>query len=150
MSGRVEAIWKKTSHGGVMDPVEQVNAIADQGLEDDANFGAARQVTVIEQEVFDRIKENLPTSEPALRRANIMVSGLQLKNMNNHVLIVGEAEILLRGETRPCKLMDEQCQGLRDALDPDWYGGAHGGVIKGGAIRIGDLASIELPPAVSS
>ena len=150
MSGRVEAIWKKRSRGGLMDSVEQVNAIANKGLEDDANFGATRQVTVIEQEVFDRIKEELPESEPGMRRANIMVSGLKLRNMRNHVLVVGEAEILLRGETRPCELMDEQCRGLQDALDPNWYGGAHGGVIRGGAIRVGDAASMELPSAVLS
>ena len=150
MNGRIEALWKKRSHGGGMDPVEQVNAVAGRGLEGDANFGATRQVTVIEKEIFDKIKDTLPESEPGMRRANIMVSGIQLKNMKNHVLIIGEAHILLRGETRPCELMDEQCQGLLDALDPDWYGGAHGAVIKGGSIRVGDLATIELLSPVPS
>ena len=150
MNGRVEALWKKKSHRGVMDPVEQVNAVADRGLEGDANFGTTRQVTVIEKEIFDKIKEVLPESEPGMRRANIMVSGIQLKNMKNHVLIIGEAHILLRGETRPCELMDEQCQGLLDALDPDWYRGAHGAVIKGGSIPVGDLATIELLSPVPS
>ena len=60
MSGRVEAIWKKRSRGGLMDAVEHVKAIAGKGLEDDANFGTTRQVTVIEQEVFDRIKRSSP------------------------------------------------------------------------------------------
>ena len=133
-----------------MDSVEQVRAVADEGLEGDANFGATRHVTVIEKEIFDRIKELLPNAEPRMRRANIMVSGIQLKNMRNHILIVGEAHILLRGETRPCELMDEQCQGLLDALDPDWYGGAHGGFIKGGAIRVGDVATIKLPSPLPS
>ena len=150
MNGRIEALWKKTSHGGVMDPVEQVNAVADRGLEGDANFNATRQVTVIEKEVFERIKKSLPESEPGMRRANIMVSGIQLQNMKDHVLIVGEAHILLRGETRPCELMDEQCQGLLDALDPHWNGGVHGAVIKGGSIRVGDLATLKLPSPVQS
>jgi len=150
MNGRVEAIWKKRSHRGVMDPVEQVNAVADRGLEGDANFGATRQVTVIEKEIFDKIKDTLPECEPGMRRANIMVSGIQLQNMKDHVLIVGEAHILLRGETRPCELMDEQCQGLLDALDPHWNGGVHGAVIKGGSIRVGDLATLKLPSPVQS
>ena len=85
-----------------------------------------------------------------MRRANVMVSGIQLRNMKNHVLIVGEAHILLRGEPRPCERMDEQCQGLRDALDPDWHGGVHGTVIKGGSIRVGDLVTLERPSPVSS
>ena len=105
---------------------------------------------MIEKEIFDKIKEVLPESEPGMRRANIMVSGIQLKNIRNHTLIVGEAHILLRGETRPCELMDEQCQGLLDALDPDWHGGAHGGFIKGGTIRVGDVATIKLPSPLPS
>lgn len=150
MNGRIEALWKKRSRGGVMDPVEHVSAVADRGLEGDANFNATRQVTVIEKEVFQKIKESLPESAPGMRRANIMVSGIQLRHMKNHVLIVGEAHILLKGETRPCERMDEQCQGLRDALDPDWHGGVHGAVIKGGSIRVGDLATLERPSPVSS
>jgi len=105
---------------------------------------------VIEKEIFDKIKDTLPECEPGMRRANIMVSGIQLQNMKDHVLIVGEAHILLRGETRPCELMDEQCQGLLDALDPHWNGGVHGAVIKGGSIRVGDLATLKLPSPVQS
>ena len=36
MNGRIEALWKKRSRGGVMDPVEHVSAVADRGLEGDA------------------------------------------------------------------------------------------------------------------
>ena len=78
MSGRVEAIWSKRSHGGVMDPARDVIAVEGKGLEGDANFGATRQVTVIEKEVFDRILAELPGADPAMRRANIMVSGIRL------------------------------------------------------------------------
>ena len=46
MSGRVEAIWLKRSRRGVMDPVEEANAIVDMGLEGDAQFGRGRQVTI--------------------------------------------------------------------------------------------------------
>ena len=56
MNGRIEELWKQKSHGGVMYSVEHVNAIADRVLQCDANFDATRQVTVIEKEVFERIK----------------------------------------------------------------------------------------------
>ena len=150
MSGLVEAIWRKRSHGGVMDPVEHITAVVDEGLEADANFGSTRHVTVIEKEVFDRIRETLTAATPSMRRANIMVSGIRLENTRDHVLTVGDVRIRLRGETRPCELMDEQCQGLRGALDASWGGGAHGAVIEGGDIRVGDAASIEAPAAVPS
>ena len=143
MSGKVEAIWTKRAHGGVMDSADQATLVEGEGLVGDANFGATRQVTVIEKEVFDRIEAELPDSGPVMRRANIMVSGIRLEDSRDQVLILGDVKIRIRGETRPCELMDEQCPGLRDALDLHWGGGAHGSVIPGGELRVGDTATIE-------
>ena len=145
MSGRVEAIWTKRSKGGVMDAAQSVDALEGKGIEGDANFGATRQVSVIEKEVFDRIKDSLPDSDPAMRRANIMVSGIRLENARGHVLTMGRVKIRLRGETRPCEIMDEQCPGLRGKLDLKWAGGAHGAVIQSGSISVGDAAELEAP-----
>ena len=150
MSGRVERIWKKRAKLGPMDPYDEVDAVEGRGIEGDTNFGRTRQVTVIEKEVFDAIASELPDADPAMRRANVMVSGIRLENTRDHVLTIGEVQIRLRGETRPCELMDEQCPGLRSALGPNWNGGAHGSVIRGGRIRIGDAASIEAPAAVDA
>ena len=150
MSGKVEGIWLKRASGGVMDPVDGATAVAGKGLERDANFGRTRQVTVIEKEVFDRIAESLPDAEPIMRRANVMVSGIRLRDSHDHVLHLGSVKIRLRGETRPCEVMDAQCPGLRDALGGDWRGGAHGSVIEGGQLRVGDGASLEAPAAVEA
>ena len=144
MSGKVEAIWTKRAHGGVMDSADQATLVEGEGLVGDANFGATRQVTVIEKEVFDRIEAELPDSGPVMRRANIMVSGIRLEDSRDQVLILGDVKIRIRGETRPCELMDEQCPGLRDALDLHWGGGVHGSVIQGGELRVGDTATIEV------
>ena len=148
MSGKVEAIWTKRSRGGVMDTTDQARVVEGMGLEGDANFGGTRQVTVIEKEVFDRVRAELPNSDPAMRRANIMVSGVRLEDSLNQVLTLGDVKIRLRGETRPCHLMDEQCPGLRDALDLHWGGGAHGSVVQGGKLRVGDAVTIEAPVTV--
>jgi MOSC domain-containing protein YiiM len=146
MAGRLEAIWIKRSFGGVMDPALEVSLVAGRGIDTDANFGrASRQVTVIEREVFDRIRRTLPGAHPAMRRANLMVSGLRLADRRNHVLRVGGIGILLRGETTPCERMDEQCPGLRAALATDWGGGAHGIVLEDGIVRVGDTALLEGP-----
>ncbi|HET9947804.1 MAG TPA: MOSC domain-containing protein [Longimicrobiales bacterium] len=147
MAGRVEAIWLKRSVGGVMDGVPEATAVAEGGLEGDASFGrSSRQVTIIEKETFDRVRARLPAAEPVMRRANVMVSGLPLAGSTGRVLVLGEARVLVRGETRPCERMDAQCPGLRAALGPEWGGGAHGLVLEGGAIRVGDAARLE-PPA---
>ena len=150
MSGRVEAIWVKRSYGGVMDAADEVDLVADKGIVGDVSFGRRRQVTVIEKEVFDRVRESLPDAEPVMRRANIMVSGVRLMESRNRVLRVGGVRILLRGETRPCERMDEQCDGLRAALSADWGGGAHGTVLDDGLVRIGDAAVLEPVPTPAS
>jgi len=148
MSGKVEAIWTKRVRRGLMDTVNQATLVAGKGLVGDANFGATRQVTVIEKEVFDRIRSKLPDSAPTMRRANIMVSGIRLEDSRDQVLTLGDVKIRIRGEARPCELMDEQRPGLRDALDLHWGGGAHGSVTQGGELRVGDMATIAVAVTV--
>src|SRR5687767_12113717 len=115
MAGRIEAIWVKRSVGGVMDPADEVDMVAGKGIARDASFGRSRrQVTVIEKEVFDRVRVSLPGAEPVMRRANILLSGVRLVDSRRRVLRLGGVRILLHGETRPCERMDEQCDGLRD------------------------------------
>jgi|SRR5687768_9572374 len=143
MAGRVEAIWVKRSFRGVMDAADEVDMVAGKGITRDASFGRRRQVTVIEKEVFDRVRSTLPAADPVMRRANIMVSGIRLAESRNRVLRVGGVRILLRGETRPCERMDELCAGLRAALSTDWGGGAHGVVLDDGLVRVGDAAVLE-------
>jgi MOSC domain-containing protein YiiM len=146
--GRVEAIWIKRANGGPMDPVTDATLIASRGIQGNANQGGWRQVTVIEREVFDDLKDSFSDDvDPAMRRANLMISGVRLPNTRFHRLHVGDAVILLRGETRPCQLMDDTLPGLRKALQPDWSGGAFGSVLSGGAIRVGDEVWLEEPVA---
>lgn len=147
MDGRLESIWIKRAHGGVMDAAERAQAVEGQGLKGDAHFGRGRQVTVIARETFERIRGELPSARPVMRRANLMVSGVALEGSRGRILSVGPVRILVRGETRPCNLMDEQCAGLRAALETGWGGGVHGSVVRGGPLEVGDPVSIEDVPA---
>ncbi len=138
-TGRVEAIWLKTEHGGRMAAVDEVNGVEGRGLVGNADFDSRRHVTVIEQEVFESLKGELsPDVEPSMRRANFLVSGIRLEETKDRVLVLGDLRIRIRGETRPCMIMDQACQGLKDALAPDWRGGAHGGVMNDATVRVGD------------
>jgi MOSC domain-containing protein YiiM len=122
-----------------MDPVDDASAVEGRGLEGGADFGSSRHVTVIEMEVFERLKAEFYGSvEPVMRRANLMVSGIRLENTSDRVLAVGDLRIHIRGETRPCGQMDEACEGLRDALNPHWGAGAHGSVVNDATIAVGD------------
>jgi len=142
-AGRLEAIWIKRAKLGPMDPVDSARFEADRGIVGNANQGGKRQVTVIEREVFDHIRATLPEAQPIMRRANLMVSGIRLAQTVGHVLTVGGLRVNIQGETRPCYRMDEQCQGLTAALDPDWRGGVFGVVLDSGEVRVGDAVALS-------
>ncbi len=137
--GKLEAIWLKRTRGGPMDPVDEAVAVAGRGLEGGVDFDSDRHVTLIEREVFDRLRGSLDDSvEPAMRRANLLVSGIRLEHARDRMLAVGDLRIHIRGETRPCGQMEEACEGLLDALDSHWRGGAHGRVVNDATIAVGD------------
>ena len=137
--GVLEAIWLKRARGGPMDPVDEAVAVEGRGLEGGADFDRDRQVTLIEREVFERLKAEVDDSvEPVMRRANLLVSGIRLEDTRNRTLAVGDLRIHIHGETRPCGRMEGACEGLMDALDPHWGGGAHGSVVNDAIISVGN------------
>ena len=143
-AGRVEALWVKRAKRGPMDRVERCDLVAGKGIDSDANFGRGRrQVTVIEREVFDRIRDALPDADPAMRRANVMVSGVRLQGARDRILRLGGVRLHIRGETRPCERMDAQCPGLTSALDPDWNGGVYAVVLDDGPLAVGDTVELD-------
>jgi MOSC domain-containing protein YiiM len=142
--GRLDAIWIKRARRGPMDAVAEARLEEGRGLEGNADQGGWRQVTIVEKEVFDELRERFgPSLDPSARRANLMVSGIPLAETRDRWLRVGGSVIRIRGETRPCERMDEACAGLGEALRPEWRGGVFGVVVEGGEIRVGDEATIE-------
>lgn len=122
-----------------MDPVEEATIVAGRGLLGNANQGGRRQVTIIEQEVWQSLMDRLDDSvPPSARRANLMIEGVRLAESGGRVLRIGSCRIRIFGETRPCERMDEALPGLRDAMRKDWGGGAFGEALDDGTIAVGD------------
>ena len=144
--GQLEAIWIKTAHGGAMQPVSEAKTEKNKGLVGDTNFGRSkRQVTFIEKEVFDLLRDRLGDSiGPEMRRANFMVTGVELKETVGRILSVGDLKVKISGETKPCKIMDDACQGLREALVDEWKGGVYGCVLNDAVVKMGDPVSWDL------
>lgn len=142
--GRLTGIWVKRSHGGVMDAVETGDLVAGRGLRGNATQGGRRQVTILSLDRWRALTAHLPgPPSPMVRRANLLVEGVDLDFTRGRVLRLGEARVRIFGETRPCHQMDEACPGLQAALDPPWAGGAFGEVIEGGAIAVGSPVAWE-------
>ena len=137
--GKLLAIWAREKWGGEVTSLDEANLVKGKGLTEDVSFGGRRQVTIIEQEKWQAVTEKLNTDlPPESRRANLLVSGINLKETKGRILRIGECRIQISGETKPCAAMDEKLQGLKDALKPNWNGGAFGKVIEGGKIFVGD------------
>ena len=140
--GKLEAIWIKRAHRGPMDPVAAATLVTGTGIVGNADAGGRRQVTLIARERWTEVLRRLGTSLPAdTRRANLLVSGLELADSGDRVLQIGACRIRIRGETRPCGRMDEAHPGLRAAMEPEWGGGAYGEVLDDGTIAVGDTVS---------
>jgi len=138
VSGRLEAIWLKRVRRGPMDRVPAAVLESGRGIVGNADFGGRGQVTILDADEWERRLTGLDESlDPAVRRANLLVRGVDLAGSRGRILGVGACRIRIEGETKPCNLMDESLPGLRAALYERWGGGAWGGVLAGGRIAIG-------------
>ncbi len=141
--GQLEAIWVKRAHRGPMDAVESAVLVKGQGIQGNADQGGRRQVTLLSAEQWAKaLGEDVPAH---IRRANLLVSGVNLRETRDWIVKVGGVEMLVSGETKPCKLMDDIRPGLQEALRPDWGGGAYAQVLTDGEIRVGDEITLQPP-----
>ena len=144
VTGRVEKLWSKRAHRGPMDPVREATLVAGEGMQGSVGRSRRRQITIISLEAWESATAGLKRDPgPASRRANIMVSGIELAHSRGRVLRIGASRVVIGGETTPCERMDEAAPGLRVALQPDWRGGVFAQVLDGGIVHIGDLVAWE-------
>ena len=127
-----------------MDPKDSALLEAGRGLAGNADRGGRRQVTLLSSERWNELMAEVGASlESRARRANLVVSGLDLQDTRGRILKVGSCRLLIGGETRPCELMEEAATGLQTAMRERWGGGVFAEVLDGGAIAIGDTVAWE-------
>lgn len=139
--GRVERLWVKRAKRGPMDAVPDAQFIARRGMAGNADAGGRRQVTVISRERWQELTAPLGGVDPVLRRANVLVSGIELEASRGRLLQIGDAQLRINGETRPCRALDFALPGLQHALDPRWGGGVYAEVTVGAVVRVGDVVA---------
>lgn len=144
---RLLSIWSKRAHRGPMDPLTEVRLIPGKGLKPGVDRSRRRQVTIIERENWLRFEHELGYPlDPSRRRANLMVTGIELARTRGRVLRVGDVRLAIGGEVTPCERMEEAYPGLQALMRPDWRGGAFAQVLDDGVIRLGDSVSWDQAP----
>ncbi|MEP0355058.1 MOSC domain-containing protein [Paraglaciecola sp.] len=103
-----------------------------------------RQVTVLSKEQWDIACSQITTTLPwTIRRSNLLISGVRFTpDMVGQQIKIGQLILLITRETDPCPRMDQQHQGLTQALTPDWRGGVCCRVLADGRVTIGDSIDI--------
>lgn len=102
-----------------------------------------RQVTVISAEAWAAACEELGQEIPwTTRRANLLTEDIELPQRTGDVIEIAGVRLLVTMKVDPCSRMDEQFQGLRSALIPEWRGGVACTVLKGGPVCLGDSVSV--------
>ena len=137
------AIWLRPGARLPVQRVERATALADQGLLGDHAVGGKRQVTILSREAWDAACAAFGRSvDPGVRRANVLVEGLDLAACIGRTLRIGDVVLEVLGETRPCELLDDGGRvGLCTSLRPERRGGVYARVVTGGELRVGDPVS---------
>ncbi|MFO1078390.1 MAG: MOSC domain-containing protein [Planctomycetota bacterium] len=127
---------------GARIPVKKVTvarAVAGHGLDGDHANGGRRQITLHGVEAWRAACAEFGRDiDPAVRRANLLVEGIDLASCIGGAIAFGDVVVEVLGETRPCELMDDDGRlGLQQALRPQHRGGVHGRIVAGGELRVG-------------
>jgi MOSC domain-containing protein YiiM len=140
MTGRLLSIARRAAKRAPMEELKQVAVSTTGGIEGDfRGKPGRRQVTILFADDWKAAVANLDPKAPwTIRRANLLVTGVTNPQAAGKVLAVGDVHLLITGETQPCFRMDEQLNGLHEALRPDWCGGLTARVIADGKIAVGD------------
>lgn len=137
--GTLSAIAIRTTKNGPMQELDRATGVQDQGLAEDLPCTMERGLSLISQHQWETVQAEMGKELPwHTRRANVLVDAGTLEPLMGKRLRIGQLEMEVLDETRPCGLMDKIEPGLREVLKPEFRGGVLGRICVGGEIKVGD------------
>ncbi len=144
--GRLIAIAYRDASKAPMTTLQRAEISVQSGVESDfRGTPGPRQVSVLARESWEAACNELGDKplDWTLRRANLLVEGLDLEDSVGSHLRIGGLILKITGECDPCRVMDLQHQGLRATLVSSWRGGVTCRVRASGIVRVGDVVELE-------
>jgi len=125
---------------------DTIKVTKQDGLKNDYQGQKCRktQVTLLSlkswQQACDEAGKEIDWTE---RRANLLIDDFEFSElMIGQQVQVGQVLLEITKETDPCMRMEALQPGLKDALTPDWRGGARCKVLREGIISLGDSVTL--------
>ena len=144
MQGAVLALALRPEKGGARALAESITLTPENGVMGEHGTSQRRQVTLLDEAAWQTACSELGTElDWTVRRANVLVQGLDLPSLLNQQIRVGSALVEVIGEVTPCPLMDEVQTGLEAALPPNWRGGVFARIIAPGSVEVGGDISTQ-------
>jgi hypothetical protein len=156
MAGSVESIFIAAEAEGATRPVDNVHAVAGQGLDGDRYFAGGgtffeqrkpgQDITLIEAEAIEGLaREKGIELGPGEARRNVVTRGIGLNQLVGRRFTVGEVECVGQRLCDPCSHLERLTKpGVLKGLVN--RGGLRADVVTGGRIAVGDAVS-DLGPA---
>ena len=142
----LKSIAIKTSPKAAMQQRDGAEITIEKGITGDFRGSQSdRQITILSESAWKKACDSINADLPWItRRANLLVDGVEFGSEDvGKTVRIGEVTLKITQETKPCSLMDELHQGLRNALTPDWRGGVCCRVVGAGSIQVGDRIDID-------
>jgi len=142
--GRLVGIARRAAKRAPMETLERAVVSDQTGVAQDFRGKPGRRtVTVISTRAWREVCAELGKDIPwTTRRANLFVDDVDLPRSAGQIIAVGEVRLKVTMELDPCFRMDEQENGLTDALKPDWRGGVGCMVLQSGSVSLGDPVTV--------
>ena len=145
MTGNVRTIHIAPEQGAPMEQLEEVRAVADQGLEGDRYFDTdgtfadrdGSDLTLIEREALEGVADEYDIAlEPGVHRRNVTTEGVALNHLVGERFRVGDAVCEGVELCEPCSYLERHLekQGVREAL-------IHRGGLRAQILEDGDVAT---------